>query len=42
VQTILALKHCHADNPIAKYWGVCNQAAKDLNLCLVAEKALKR
>jgi hypothetical protein len=42
VQYILALKQCHRDNPLAKFWGVCNQAAIDLNLCLQAEKAAKR
>lgn len=42
LQYILALKGCHKDNPIAKFWGVCNQAAIDLNLCLKEEKVVKR
>lgn len=41
-QQILALKACHRDNPFAKYWGVCNEAAKALNLCFKGEKAAKR
>lgn len=42
LQYILALKGCHKDNPIAKFWGVCNQAAIDLNECLKEEKVVKR
>lgn len=41
-QQILALKQCHRDNPWAKYWGVCNQVAKDLNSCFKGEKVAKR
>ncbi|KAL4428242.1 hypothetical protein ABPG75_002331 [Micractinium tetrahymenae] len=39
---ILALKGCHKDNPVAKFWGVCNQVAIDLNLCFKQEKVVKR
>ena len=42
LQCILALKSCHRDNPIAKYWGVCNAAAYALNLCLAEEKVTRR
>lgn len=41
-QYILALKQCHAGHPVAKFWGVCNDAAKALNVCLQEEKAEKR
>ena len=42
LQYILALKQCHADHPIAKYWGVCTDTAKALNLCFKGEKVAKR
>jgi hypothetical protein len=42
LQCILALKACHRDNPIAKYWGECNAAAYALNICLAEEKFTRR
>jgi hypothetical protein len=42
LQYILALKQCHAGHPVAKFWGVCNDAAKALNVCLQEEKVEKR
>jgi hypothetical protein len=42
LQCILALKACHRDNPIAKYWGECNAAAYALNICLAEEKVTRR
>jgi hypothetical protein len=29
-QKIEALISCHAENPIAKFWGVCNDVKADL------------
>ena len=42
VQYILALKKCHKDHFVAKFWGECNSAAVALNICLKGEKATKR
>ena len=42
VQNIVALNTCHADYPVAKFWGHCNQQKWDLDRCLREEKVLKR
>jgi len=41
-QEILALKSCHAEHPVAKFWGVCNGAKLALDECFRAEKVVKR
>ena len=42
LQCIEALKRCHADHPVSKYWGECNRAAYELNICFAGEKVVKR
>lgn len=42
VQEILALNACHAEHPVAKFWGTCNQHKWNLDRCLREEKVLKR
>lgn len=40
-QVIEALKECHKQNPIAKFWGVCNEQKWALDRCLREEKKIK-
>lgn len=42
MQEILGLKQCHAENPVAKFWGVCNDAKFALDECFRREKVIKR
>ncbi|KAK9788163.1 hypothetical protein WJX73_005884 [Symbiochloris irregularis] len=42
VQQILALRLCHNERSIAKFWGVCNQQKWDLDRCLREEKVINR
>ena len=42
VSQIDDLESCHAENPIAKFWGVCNEAKWALDRCLREQKNLKR
>jgi COX assembly protein 2 len=42
VKQIDELVACHAENPIAKFWGVCNEAKWALDRCLREQKNLKR
>lgn len=42
VQFINALNQCHADNPIAKFWGVCNNQKIALDKCFRQEKRINR
>lgn len=39
---IESLIKCHEDNPIAKFWGVCNKQKWALDLCLREQKNIKR
>ena len=41
-QEAAALTSCHADHPVAKFWGVCNDAKHALDACFRREKAVKR
>mmetsp|Transcript_5666 Transcript_5666/g.14472 ORF Transcript_5666/g.14472 Transcript_5666/m.14472 type:complete len:84 (-) Transcript_5666:624-875(-) len=41
-EKIEALINCHADNPVAKFWGVCNDVKVDLVKCFAEEKVIKR
>jgi COX assembly protein 2 len=41
LQAIEALVACHADNPLAKFWGVCNAQKWALDRCFREEKAIK-
>ncbi len=41
-QEIIELKRCHEENPVAKFWGVCNQTKYELDECFKAEKIVKR
>lgn len=41
-QEAAALVACHADHPVAKFWGVCNDAKHALDACFRREKAVKR
>ena len=36
------LLECHTDNPVAKFFGACNDAKRDLDRCFKAEKEKKR
>lgn len=36
-EVMRALKSCHTENGIAKFWGVCNDQKHALNLCLRGE-----
>jgi hypothetical protein len=38
----LGLQQCHSDNPVAKFWGVCNGAKLALDECFRREKTIKR
>ncbi len=42
VSQIDELEACHAENPIAKFWGVCNEAKWALDRCLREQKNLRR
>jgi COX assembly protein 2 len=42
VKHIDDLTQCHRENPIAKFWGVCNEQKWALDLCLREQKNLKR
>mmetsp|Transcript_16486 Transcript_16486/g.49366 ORF Transcript_16486/g.49366 Transcript_16486/m.49366 type:complete len:86 (+) Transcript_16486:112-369(+) len=39
---IVDLKRCHEEHPVAKFWGVCNDAKLALDECFRQEKVLKR
>jgi COX assembly protein 2 len=41
LQAIEALVACHAENPLAKFWGVCNGQKWALDRCFREEKAIK-
>lgn len=42
LQVIAALTMCHDEHPRLKFFGVCNKAKNDLDLCFKAEKIRKR
>ncbi|TMW69348.1 hypothetical protein Poli38472_001504 [Pythium oligandrum] len=39
---IHALNTCHDENPMAKFFGACNDAKNELDKCFRAEKIRKR
>lgn len=42
VQAIDALNACHADHPVAKWWGKCDPEKAALDRCFREEKKLRR
>ena len=41
-QVVEALVKCHKDNPIAKFWGACNEQKWALDRCFREEKVINR
>ncbi|TYZ63139.1 hypothetical protein PybrP1_008222 [[Pythium] brassicae (nom. inval.)] len=41
-EVIAALNRCHEENPRLKFFGACNEAKNELDLCFKAEKVRKR
>ena len=41
-QVIEALQRCHAENPVSKFWGVCNDQKLALDRCFAQEKVTNR
>lgn len=41
-EAILRLVRCHKQHPVAKFWGVCNEAKRALDACFREEKVLNR
>mmetsp|Transcript_39346 Transcript_39346/g.66070 ORF Transcript_39346/g.66070 Transcript_39346/m.66070 type:complete len:84 (+) Transcript_39346:72-323(+) len=42
LEVINALKNCHIENKLSKFWGACNDHKDALDLCFKAEKNKKR
>lgn len=42
MQVIDALNACHAEHPVAKWWGVCEPQKNALDRCFREEKKLRR
>ena len=39
---IEAFKKCHEENPVTKFFGVCNDHKSAMDICFRAEKEMKR
>jgi COX assembly protein 2 len=37
VEAIKELERCHEENPVKKFFGVCNQVRRDMDKCLTEE-----
>mmetsp|Transcript_11436 Transcript_11436/g.20695 ORF Transcript_11436/g.20695 Transcript_11436/m.20695 type:complete len:82 (+) Transcript_11436:57-302(+) len=41
-EIVKQLKDCHSNNPLGKFFGVCNEARLELDACLTKEALVRR